>query len=82
METYFDQFPKMTPPATMSEGMSFAQKGSKGKDGGNNASEKFDGELKPYNKKFFAEKESFNCGKKETLPNHAQTCHKMRVSHH
>jgi hypothetical protein len=62
-ETYLDKFPKKTPPATASEGTAFAQKGAKGKGCGNNAAKKADGELKPYNKKFFADNECFTCGK-------------------
>jgi hypothetical protein len=51
--------------------MAFAQKGAKGKGGGNNAAKKADGELKPYNKKFFANKECFTCRK---LGHPAKSC--------
>ena len=75
-EKYLDKFPKNTPPATASEGTAFAQKGAKTKNGGKQDKEKKgDGELKPYNKKFFADKECFNCGKlghpADSCPNQA-----------
>ena len=70
-ETYLDKFPKKTPPASASEGTAFAQKGSKGKGAATDAKKKGDGELKPYNKKFFADKECFNCGK---LGHPAESC--------
>ena len=62
-ETYLNKFPKKTPPAMALEGMAFAQKGLKGEGGGNDANKKTDDKLKPCNKKFFADKECFNCGK-------------------
>jgi hypothetical protein len=61
-EKYLDKFPKNTPSATASEGLAFTQKGGKPK-GGGNKDKKGDGKPKPYNKKFFADKECFNCGK-------------------
>jgi len=70
-ETYLDKFPKKTPPTTMSVGTAFAQKGAKGKGGGNAAAQKTEGKVKPYNKKFFANKECFNCGK---LGHPAKSC--------
>ncbi len=71
-ETYLDKFPKKHPPAAVSEGTAFAQKGSKGKGAGKDADKKTEeGELKPYNKKFFADKECFNCGK---LGHPAESC--------
>ena len=60
-EKYLDKFPKTTPPSMTSEGTAFTQKGAKAKGGGKE--KKGDGEAKPYNKKFFADKECFNCGK-------------------
>ena len=47
-----------------SEGTAFAQKGTKVKGSSKDENNKKDDrELKPYNKKFFADKECFNCGK-------------------
>ena len=63
-EKYLDKFPKNTPTSSALEGTAFAQKGTNAK--GNNKdknNKKGDRELKPYNKKFFADKECFNCGK-------------------
>ena len=63
-EKYPDKFPKNTPPSSALEGTAFAQKGTNAK--GNNKdknNKKGDREVKPYNKKFFADKECFNCGK-------------------
>jgi len=61
-ETYLDKFPKKTfPAAALLEGTAFAQKGGKGGGNGKGTDEKSDKPL--YNKKFFADKECFNCGK-------------------
>jgi len=64
-EKYLDKFPKNNPPSSASEGTAFAPKGTNSK--GNNKdknNKKGDREVKPYNKKFFADKECFNCGKR------------------
>ena len=58
-EKYLDKFPKKTAPAMASEGTAFVQKSGKGS--GKGGEEKGDKPL--YNKKFFADKECFNCGK-------------------
>jgi len=60
-ETYLDKFPKKTLPAAALEGTAFTQKGGKGGGNGKGTDEKSDKPL--YNKKFFADKECFNCGK-------------------
>ncbi len=71
-ETYLDKFPKKTPPAMTSEGTAFAQKGAKGKGGDKDANNKnTKGEVKPYYKKLFANKECFTCGK---LGHSAESC--------
>jgi hypothetical protein len=55
-QVYLDKFPKKTLAATASEGTSFAQKGGKGKGGGDEKSTR-----PPYDKKFFADKKCFEC---------------------
>ena len=63
-EKYLDKFPKSTPPSSASEGTAFAQKGTKAKGSSKDKNnKKGDREVKPYNKKLFADKECFNCGK-------------------
>ena len=63
-EKYLDKFPKNIPKSSALEGTEFVQKGTKAKGSGKHKNnKKGDREVKPYNKKFFADKECFNCGK-------------------
>lgn len=57
-QVYLDKFPKKNIAATASEGTAFTQKSGKGGNAGSEKSEK-----PPFNKKFFADKECYNCGK-------------------